>query len=331
MNQILLGIVIFALIGISCQEQAQTTERRAVPVPVGSYMGIDPGTTPELLFPGFISTQFGEYNGTFNHDGTEFFYTVSIPDYDVIVHSQLQNDGTWSAPERAPFSQHHPEWDPLFAPDGKRLYYSSHRPVAEELDNQVCNIWYVDEEEGKWGEPVYVPLHGPSKGNYYSSVAENGNIYFNIWSTGDLFRAIPVDTGYVVESLGDIVNSSAGDGDPFVAPDEKYLIFRSYRDGGVGSGDFWISFNIDGEWKAPVNMGEPVNSRYNEMCPYVTTDGNLFIFSSDRFERGDYYANKPGELADVAEKWSSADNGMQNIYTMSTSVIDSLRALHFIN
>ncbi len=112
---------------------------------------------------------------------------------------------------------------------------------------------------------------------------------------------------------------------PFIAPDESYLIFRSYRDGGLGSGDFWISFSIDGGWQEPINPGAPINSKYNEMCPYVTTDGKLFIFASGRLDQ-DFYEADIKSVKQFEDKWDTHDNGQQNIYVMSADFLEELRS-----
>ena len=63
------------------------------------------------------------------------------------------------------------------------------------------------------------------------------------------------------------------------------------------------------------------------MCPYVTTDGELFIFSSGRFEKG-YYDDPPESLKDVETKLDTYDNGQQNIYTMHAGFIEEMRSIH---
>ncbi|MDH3648815.1 MAG: hypothetical protein OEQ53_03985 [Saprospiraceae bacterium] len=311
----------------SCWEKPDESDeagQSAVQLPNGYFMDIQATDTPSLLLPDFISTPMGEYNGTFNSVGSEFFYTVSNIHHDVLVRTQLQEDGSWSQPKIAPFSAPHPEFDPLFSPDGSQLYFSSHRPLYTGGPTDASNIWKVEKTDSTWDEPELVPLHGPSQGNYFSSLTSNGEIYFNIWNTGELYYATQSDTGFIVESLGDNVNSPQGDGDPFVAPDGSYLIFRSYRPGGLGSGDLWISFNRMGEWLQPANLGEPINSKYNEMCPYVTTDDKLFIFSSGRFSQN-YYEAELQDLSEISDKLQTWDNGQQNIYTISAEFIEEMR------
>ncbi len=293
----------------------------SVVIPKGPFLGLQPDSVPQLLYPNFISTEMGEYNGTFSPDGQAFYYTISIPQYDAIMVTEMQVDGQWSTPEIASFSGQKPEYDPLFAPDGQRLYFSSQRPTEPDGPSGRTNIWYLDKTPDGWSEPVYVRL--TERGDYFSSLTSDGKIYFNVWQDGDLYRAIPRDTGYQVERLPDSVNSPQGEGDLFVAPDESYLIFRSYRPGGIGSGDFYISFNNNGEWTVPENLGAPINSRYNEMCPYVTTDGRLFIFASNRLDS--YYDVPPAAVAEVRQKYNSTNNGNQNIYAISADFIKQMK------
>lgn len=69
-------------------------------------------------------------------------------------------------------------------------------------------------------------------------------------------------------------------GHPTLSPDEQKLYFVSDMPGGHGGTDIWQTELIDGEWSEPVNLGETVNTRGNEMFPYCHEDGSLY-FSSD--------------------------------------------------
>ena len=76
------------------------------------------------------------------------------------------------------------------------------------------------------------------------------------------------------------VNSEFGVGDPFVSPDEKYVVFSSRRPSNVGAGDLFVAFRrADGGWDEPVHLGKTVNSAQTDFCPFVTPDGKYFFFS----------------------------------------------------
>jgi outer membrane protein OmpA-like peptidoglycan-associated protein/tetratricopeptide (TPR) repeat protein len=69
-------------------------------------------------------------------------------------------------------------------------------------------------------------------------------------------------------------------GHPALSPDEKLLFFASDMPGGYGGTDIYVS-RLDGEnWSAPINLGNEVNTKGNEMFPFIDEKGNMY-FSSD--------------------------------------------------
>lgn len=313
----LLGLSLSLGWSLGCnQPKEQETEKLQ-----GPYFGIVPTDTPQMLAPGIISTMLTEYNGTFSPDGTEFFYTTDAVGKSRIVTTKLGADNVWSQPEIASFSGKHSEYDPLFSPDGSRLYFSSERPNPQS-DQPNTHIWYLNRTESGWSEPNHFPLSG--MGDYYSSITQNGDIYYNIWNTGKILKASKTDSNYVSQELPEIINSRTDAGDPFISPNEDYLIYRAYYDEGFGRGDLYITFNIEGNWTKPENLGDQINTNGHEICPYVTTDGKIFIFSSDRLEQ--YYSDET--LAELKAKYQSYDNGNSNIYYMSAAFIEEMKAKH---
>lgn len=118
----------------------------------------------------------------------------------------------------------------------------------------------------------------------YPSVAENGTLYFaSVRIDGrkdnDLYRSRLVNGEYkAAENLGAAINTAATEADPFVAPDESYLIFSSDRKGGASAeGDLYISFNENGAWTEPQSLGKIVNTAEYEYTPLVFKD--KFYFS----------------------------------------------------
>jgi hypothetical protein len=63
-----------------------------------------------------------------------------------------------------------------------------------------------------------------------------------------------------------------------LSADGKRLFFTTLKTPGVGGFDIWTSDLKGTSWGQPVNLGMPVNSRGNEACPSVTTDGNTMYF-----------------------------------------------------
>ena len=107
----------------------------------------------------------------------------------------------------------------------------------------------------------------------HPTISETGTLYFSTVYEGgsggdDIYRSTLVDGEYgEVESLGGAINTEVDEYDPFIAPDESYLIFiRRVPESGL---DLFISFRENGSWTEAKNMGDGVNSR---SCPHHTTD-----------------------------------------------------------
>ncbi|GAB3987155.1 hypothetical protein GCM10028807_06330 [Spirosoma daeguense] len=69
-------------------------------------------------------------------------------------------------------------------------------------------------------------------------------------------------------------------GHPTLSRDEQLLYFASDMPGGFGGTDLYVSRFQNGRWSRPVNLGETINTKGNELFPFVDEAGNLY-FSSD--------------------------------------------------
>ena len=69
-------------------------------------------------------------------------------------------------------------------------------------------------------------------------------------------------------------------GHPALSRDNQRLYFASDMPGGMGGTDIYVSKWEGSRWSAPVNLGANVNSKGNELFPFVDEKGNLY-FSSD--------------------------------------------------
>ena len=81
------------------------------------------------------------------------------------------------------------------------------------------------------------------------------------------------------------VNSISWDSNPTLSADGKILYFASARTGGAGKTDIW-KVNIDkygNAQSAPENLGNTINTQYEEVSPFIHPDGRTLYFASDGF------------------------------------------------
>ena len=275
----------------------------------GNYMGLkEPGTTPILFAPNFISTEEEEFGSVFNSEATEFYFGVDIGKRNEIRYSKMKG-GKWTKPKTIVADEKYSYNDPFLSNDENRLYFISTRALDGSGETKDIDIWYVERLGDEWSEPIHTGSNINTTGDeYYISFTDNGTIYFasdghmrkdSSRTDHDIYYAKIIDTVFQEPILLDTtINTTGYEADVFVAPDESYLIFCSTRKGSFGSGDLYISFkNSDGSWGRALNMGEDINTKDYEYCPFVTKDGKYLFYTSN-----------------------------QDIYWVSTEIIDRIKS-----
>ncbi len=87
----------------------------------------------------------------------------------------------------------------------------------------------------------------------------------------------------IANPLGYPINTSNNEGAPTVSADgQSYYFTACNRKDGYGKCDIYFSKRIGEKWTKPVNIGEPINSRYWESQPSISADGQRLFFVSGR-------------------------------------------------
>jgi hypothetical protein len=122
------------------------------------------------------------------------------------------------------------------------------------------------------------------------------------------------------------INHDDLDWTPFIARDESYLIWASFREEGYGSGDLYISYRSpDDTWSEPVNLGPDINGPGNERYPAVSPDGKYLFFISDTLSSR-LEGNTDLAYGELTEIYNNPGNGWSDVYWVEAGVIDRLKA-----
>ncbi len=272
--------------------------------PEGKYIDPNlPGKKARIFAPGVVSTLDGfEFAGTFSPDGIHYYFTRRLKGKQRIFHSAFVN-GKWSKPALAPSPLSYPnahEYEPHVAPDGKRIFFGSWRPLPGKSEmNHTYDIWYADRTDSGWGKPVFF-----EPGMMYVTSTLSGKIYFNYYSKTDkkengIYTREPKGKEYKDKvRLSSVINGLRYAAHPFIAPDESFLIFDAKVNTRLG--ELYIAFRkSDGSWGKPIHMGKEINNGEDSiMTASLSPDGKYLFF----------YRNK-------------------SIYWISASIIDDLKKL----
>lgn len=246
-----------------------------------------PSTTPEIFAPNIISNE-GEYEfgSVFNKDVNEFFYGLVVDRKERIGYSK-RTGNTWSEPKVLSKEDQYGRNDPFLSPDENRLYFISQRALDGLGESKDYDIWYVERTKEGWSEPINAGSNINSDvDEYYISFTNDGTMYFSSNRAGesfDIYSSKFIDGEYQEAiPLSDAINTPAYEADVFIDPNETYIIFCATRQDGLGRGDLYISFrNTDGTWTKSKNMGERINTKNHELCPFVSKDGKYLFYTSN--------------------------------------------------
>ena len=280
-----------------------------------------PGEIPKIFAPHIVSNGFANRDFTISPEGDEIFFTVQQRNLVSVVMNSTKRNGKWSEPAVASFSGIYNDLEASFTFDGKRIFFSSNRPLHSNDSTNDYNIWYTEKKNGAWIDPI--PLDtvvNSEKDEFYPSVAKNGDLYFTTQiETGKGKEDIvmcELKKGHYLSpaSLPEAINSKGYEFNAFVDPDKQFILFSAYgRDDDMGQGDLYLSVKKGGQWQQAVNLGKNINSTALDYCPFVTWDKKYLFFTSSRAIYKSPFSKKQ-TISDLKKGLLNPGNGLDDIY-----------------
>ena len=173
------------------------------------------------------------------------------------------------------------ESHPAFTPDGRTLYFLKSTPTFSFWTIVVSR--FVD---GRWTTPEVAPFSGRYSDADPFITADGKKLYFisNRPAPGKTTRDLDIwvmdktENGWSEpRNLGKPVNSDANEWYPTLASDGS-LYFGSGRAGGRGATDIYRSQFTGGVYGEPENLGNAINTEFDEYEPLIAPDQSYLIF-----------------------------------------------------
>lgn len=191
----------------------------------------------------------------------------------------------------SPFNKNGGEGGATISLDNRHLFFTVCKSEAGAQAN--CDIYYSDLINGEWTEAQKVEgINDPMYWDSQPSLASDGKtLYFCSDRKGgrggvDIYKTVKNNaTGIwsAPENLGPPINTSGNEMSPFVHSDFQTLYFSSDGLPGVGGADiFVVRKGDDGKWLEPKNIGVPINTDGDDLGFFVSTDGHLGYFASNK-------------------------------------------------
>ena len=264
----------------------------------------------QVFAPGVISDARQQWRISFTPDESTAYFASSEGFFPITRQATIyvthRRGAGWSAPEVAPFSGTYSDIDPFVSPDGRRLYFSSIRPVDGEVRGDI-DIWMVERSGETWGPPVRLGADvNTAEDELYPSTSRDGTLYFASGPRApaagkhwDIFRAVRRGAAFAPrERLGPAVNTApdentaglqgAWEFNPEISADGRMLLFTSLRPGN-GLGDLYVSHRRGGQWSPAQSLGPAVNTAADEYHPTLSPDGRWLYFVRRQADQGDFH------------------------------------------
>ncbi len=207
--------------------------------------------------------------------------------------AHLRPDGTYDkgSPLEDPFNRgsSNNEGGAAISIDNKHLYFTVN--VKGNFD-----IYTSDFINGRWSELKNLgpAINDPRQWDSQPSIsADSKTLYFSSAKdsmTGiDIYKSEKDESGNWKKAikLGFNINTNGNDKSPFMHSDSRTLYFSSDSLPGIGGYDiFKCQMDENGNWGKPVNLGYPINTEADEVGFFVSTDGHLGYFASNKLNRG---------------------------------------------
>lgn len=234
----------------------------------------------------------------------------------VLVTSSLATYAQRSIPEPTIFAEgvistRDYESSITFAPDNSVAYFVKSTP-----DLSFRAIVMSRFEKGKWTTPEVAPFSGEYSDTDPCFSPDGTKLFFasrrpvagtTPKSDTDLWMIEKTSAGWSEpRRLNAPVNTESQETSPSVTADGT-LYFSSNRPGGKGAADIYRAKLINGNYSAPENIGEAINTPGPEVQVFVTPEDDLLVFAALGRQDGqgsvDLYSSRRANGA-----WSKAVN-----------------------
>lgn len=170
------------------------------------------------------------------------------------------------------------------------LIFTSRRPTSTggylDVDDKYFEDIYVSmKEDGEWQKPVGIGPAINTEGHEASiGLSADGQelfIYRDDFGDGNIYVSEFKGSSWgEMRMLNENINTPFRETHASVSSDGQTLYFTSDRYGQGGMDIFRSNRLPTGEWGLAENLGEVVNTKYDEEAPFIHPDGKTLFFSS---------------------------------------------------
>jgi peptidoglycan-associated lipoprotein len=183
--------------------------------------------------------------------GNESFAGANEMSRSDLYMAKIEDDSTFSVAENLgkPINTDRNDGSSAFSPDGMTMYYS------------ICGMGKMG-----FGCTIYEAKYDPRKKS---------------WGKPKIVEPLRGIKEVVISSNGKTKKVGTYDVQPSLSADGNTMFFTSDRGGGIGKLDIWYATKEGETWSAPKNLGNKINTPFNETSPHINASDSRLYFASD--------------------------------------------------
>jgi outer membrane protein OmpA-like peptidoglycan-associated protein len=184
------------------------------------------------------------------------------------------------------------QYFPVLSADQQMMIFTARKGNDRKSDEDM----YVSKKEhDEWTKPENIKELNTEFNEGTCTISADGKVLIftvcegsekrKVYGSCDLFVSYNIGGKWQEpQNMGPNVNSRYWDTQPSLSADGRTLYFISERPGGLGGYDIWRSRRgEDGVWGKAENL-RAVNTRSNELAPFIHVNGTTLFFSSDGYQ-----------------------------------------------
>jgi tetratricopeptide (TPR) repeat protein len=182
--------------------------------------------------------------------------------------------------------------------------------------NYTADIYGSKFKSTAWSKAASIGLPNSYGNEQTAGISENGEIVFyyvnNPESKNNLQIAEKSKSAFQkpVMVKGKSINAKTSEQISATITNNKDLVvYSSNAVGGKGGFDLYLSRMLpNGTWAEPENLGEMINTPYNENYPYLTSNGKTLYFASEGHNSMGGYDIFKSDYNEETSSWSKPEN-----------------------
>lgn len=185
------------------------------------------------------------------------------------------------------------ESTPTFSLDGQTMYFSSNNRESLKKQEGIIKVELYKatlDSKKKWSNIERLPFNIPSSSTAHPAISPDGKwLYFvsdraGSYGQSDLYRVKILEGGGfgTPENLGDKINTEGRESFPFISTNNILYFASDGRPGFGGLDIYGVKINEDGTFGDVINLGDSVNSSYDDFAFYLDPNCKFGFMTSNR-------------------------------------------------